>query len=277
MSPADRVPSLTLNDGRTIPQVGFGVFQVPPEETYDAVTLALDAGYRSIDTARIYRNEEAVGRAIADHDVDRADVVVTTKLWNTDQGHDSTLAQARRSLELLGLEQIDLYLIHWPAPAQDLYVPSWVALEELQADGLVRSIGVSNFTPTHLQRLLDEASVVPAVNQVELHPDFPQPELRAFHAEHGIVTEAWSPLAQGDVLGHPDLVAIAETHDATPAQVVLRWHVQLGTVVIPKSVTPERIRTNLDLFDLVLTDDEMATVGGLGSGKRRGPHPDEQG
>lgn len=277
MSPVDRVPSLTLNDGRTIPQVGFGVFQVPPEETYDAVTLALDAGYRSIDTARIYRNEEAVGRAIADHDVDRADVVVTTKLWNTDQGYDSTLAQARRSLELLGLEQIDLYLIHWPAPAQDLYVPSWVALEELQADGLVRSIGVSNFTPTHLQRLLDEASVVPAVNQVELHPDFPQPELRAFHAEHGIVTEAWSPLAQGDVLGHPDLVAVAEAHDVTPAQVVLRWHVQLGTVVIPKSVTPERIRTNLDLFDLVLTDDEMATVGGLGSGQRRGPHPDEQG
>ena len=277
MSPADRVPSLTLNDGRTIPQVGFGVFQVPPEQTYDAVTAALDAGYRSIDTARIYRNEEAVGRAIADHDVDRADVVVTTKLWNTDQGHDSTLAQARRSLELLGLEQIDLYLIHWPAPAQDLYVPSWVALEELQADGLVRSIGVSNFTQTHLQRLLDEASVVPAVNQVELHPDFPQPELRAFHAEHGIVTEAWSPLAQGDVLGHPDLVAVAEAHDVTPAQVVLRWHVQLGNVVIPKSVTPERIRTNLDLFDLVLTDDEMATVGGLGSGQRRGPHPDEQG
>jgi len=267
------VPNVTLNDGNTIPQIGFGVFQVPEEETYNAVTAALQAGYRSIDTAKAYGNEEGVGKAIADSGIAREELFVTTKLWNDDHGHDEALKAFDASLSKLGLDYLDLYLIHWPVPAQDRYVDTYKAFEQLRSEGRVRSIGVSNFTEAHLQRLLEETSVVPVLNQVELHPNFTQKELRAFHAEHNIVTEAWSPLAQGDLLNNAKLGAIAQAHGKTPAQVVLRWHMQLGNVAIPKSVTPERIAANIDVFDFELTGDEMVTIDTLGNGERRGPDP----
>ena len=267
------VPNVTLNDGNTIPQIGFGVFQVPEEETYNAVTAALQAGYRSIDTAKAYGNEEGVGKAIADSGIAREELFVTTKLWNDDHGHDEALKAFDTSLSKLGLDYLDLYLIHWPVPAQDRYVDTYKAFEQLRSEGRVRSIGVSNFTEAHLQRLLEETSVVPVLNQVELHPNFTQKELRAFHAEHNIVTEAWSPLAQGDLLNNAKLGTIAQTHGKTPAQVVLRWHMQLGNVAIPKSVTPERIAANIDVFDFELTGDEMVTIDTLGNGERRGPNP----
>jgi len=267
------VPNVTLNDGNTIPQIGFGVFQVPEEETYNAVTAALQAGYRSIDTAKAYGNEEGVGKAIADSGIAREELFVTTKLWNDDHGHDEALKAFDTSLSKLGLDYLDLYLIHWPVPAQDRYVDSYKAFEQLRSEGRVRSIGVSNFTEAHLQRLLAETSVVPVLNQVELHPNFTQKELRAFHAEHNIVTEAWSPLAQGDLLDNAKLGTIAQAHGKTPAQVVLRWHMQLGNVAIPKSVTPERIAANIDVFDFELTGDEMVTIDTLGNGERRGPDP----
>ncbi len=267
------VPNVTLNDGNTIPQIGFGVFQVPEEETYNAVTAALQAGYRSIDTAKAYGNEEGVGKAIADSGIAREELFVTTKLWNDDHGHDEALKAFDASLSKLGLDYLDLYLIHWPVPAQDRYVDTYKAFEQLRSEGRARSIGVSNFTEAHLQRLLEETSVVPVLNQVELHPNFTQKELRAFHAEHNIVTEAWSPLAQGDLLNNAKLGTIAQTHGKTPAQVVLRWHMQLGNVAIPKSVTPERIAANIDVFDFELTGDEMVTIDTLGNGERRGPNP----
>jgi 2,5-diketo-D-gluconate reductase A len=267
------VPNVTLNDGNTIPQIGFGVFQVPEEETYNAVTAALQAGYRSIDTAKAYGNEEGVGKAIADSGISREELFVTTKLWNEDHGHDEALKAFDTSLSKLGLDYLDLYLIHWPVPAQDRYVDTYKAFEQLRSEGRARSIGVSNFTEAHLQRLLEETSVVPVLNQVELHPNFTQKELRAFHAEHNIVTEAWSPLAQGDLLNNAKLGAIAQAHGKTPAQVVLRWHMQLGNVAIPKSVTPERIAANIDVFDFELTGDEMVTIDTLGNGERRGPDP----
>jgi len=267
------VPNVTLNDGNTIPQIGFGVFQVPEEETYNAVTAALQAGYRSIDTAKAYGNEEGVGKAIADSGIAREELFVTTKLWNEDHGHDEALKAFDTSLSKLGLDYLDLYLIHWPVPAQDRYVDTYKAFEQLRSEGRARSIGVSNFTEAHLQRLLEETSVVPVLNQVELHPNFTQKELRAFHAEHNIVTEAWSPLAQGDLLNNAKLGAIAQAHGKTPAQVVLRWHMQLGNVAIPKSVTPERIAANIDVFDFELTGDEMVTIDTLGNGERRGPDP----
>ncbi len=268
------VPNVTLNDGNTIPQIGFGVFQVPEEETYNAVTAALKAGYRSIDTAKAYGNEEGVGKAIADSGIGREELFVTTKLWNADHGHDEALKAFDTSLSQLGLDYLDLYLIHWPVPAQDRYVDTYKAFEQLRSEGRVRSIGVSNFTEAHLQRLFDETSVVPVLNQVELHPNFTQKDLRAFHAEHGIVTEAWSPLAQGDLLEDSQLSTIAQAHGKTPAQVVLRWHMQLGNVAIPKSVTPERIAANIDVFDFELTGDEMVTIDTLGNGERRGPDPE---
>ncbi len=268
------VPNVTLNDGNTIPQIGFGVFQVPEEETYNAVTAALQAGYRSIDTAKAYGNEEGVGKAIADSGIAREELFVTTKLWNEDHGHDEALKAFDTSLSKLGLDYLDLYLIHWPVPAQDRYVDTYKAFEQLRSEGRVRSIGVSNFTEAHLQRLLAETSVVPVLNQVELHPNFTQKELRAFHAEHNIVTEAWSPLAQGDLLDNAKLGTIAQAHSKTPAQVVLRWHMQLGNVAIPKSVTPERIAANIDVFDFELTGDEMVTIDTLGNGERRGPDPE---
>ncbi|MFB7470233.1 aldo/keto reductase [Kitasatospora sp. NPDC056184] len=269
------VPTVKLNNGVEIPQLGFGVFQVPDAETTAAVAAALQAGYRSIDTAAIYGNEAGVGRALAEGGVPREDLFVTTKLWNADQGYDETLRAFDASLAKLGLETVDLYLIHWPTPARDRYLDSWRAIERLAAEGRIRAAGVSNFQPAHLQRLLDSSELVPAVNQVELHPGLQQAELRAFHAEHGIATEAWSPLAQGAVLDDPAITAIAERTGKSPAQVVLRWHLQLGNIVIPKSVTPARIRQNLDVFDFELTGADMDAIAGTDRGLRTGPHPDQ--
>ncbi|MEV7674616.1 aldo/keto reductase [Streptomyces sp. NPDC088752] len=268
------VPSVALNDGTEIPQIGFGVFQVPDDETTTAVAHALDAGYRSVDTAAVYGNEAGVGRALAASGIARDELYVTTKLWNADQGYDATLRAFDDSLAELGLDHVDLYLIHWPAPARDLYVDTWRAIGTLVADGRVRTAGVSNFTPAHLERLLDSSDLVPAVNQIELHPGLQQRELRALHAAHGIATEAWSPLAQGAVLADPVITGIADRHGKSPAQVVLRWHLQLGNVVIPKSVTPARIRENLDVLDFALSPEEMEAVAGLDRGLRTGPDPD---
>lgn len=267
-------PTVTLNNGIEIPQLGYGVFQVPDPETAAAVTSALEAGYRSIDTAAIYGNEAGVGQALAASGIARDELFVTTKLWNADQGYDATLKAFDASLAKLGLDFVDLYLIHWPTPARDLYRESWRAIEKLAGEGRVRAAGVSNFQPAHLRRLLDGSSLVPAVNQIELHPGLQQRELRALHAELGIATEAWSPLAQGAVLGEPVLTSIAERYGKSPAQVVLRWHLQLGNVVIPKSVTPARIHENADVFDFALSDEEMTAIAGLDRGLRTGPHPD---
>ncbi|NUS24719.1 MAG: aldo/keto reductase [Streptomyces sp.] len=268
------IPTVTLNNGIEIPQLGFGVFQVPDPETAAAVTSALEAGYRSIDTAAIYGNEKGVGQALAASGIARDELFVTTKLWNADQGYDATLKAFDASLAELGLDYVDLYLIHWPTPARDLYRESWRAIEKLAGEGRVRAAGVSNFQPAHLRRLLDDSSLVPAVNQIELHPGLQQRELRDLHAESGIATEAWSPLAQGAVLSEPVLTSIAGRYGKSPAQVVLRWHLQLGNVVIPKSVTPARIRENADVFDFALTDEELTAIAGLDRGLRTGPDPD---
>ncbi|GAA2494849.1 aldo/keto reductase [Actinocorallia cavernae] len=269
------VPAVTLGNGVEIPQLGFGVFQVPDDETTAAVTAALETGYRSIDTAAIYGNEKGVGRALAASGLPRKDLFVTTKVWNADQGYDATLRAFDASLAALGLDHVDLYLIHWPAPARDLYRDSWRALERLAGEGRVRAAGVSNFQPGHLRRLLEDATLTPAVNQIELHPGLQQAELRAFHAEHAIATEAWSPLAQGAVLGEPVIGDLAARYGRSPAQIVIRWHLQLGNIVIPKSVTPARIRENFDVFGFTLTDEEMRALAALDRGLRTGPHPDE--
>ncbi|MEU6439497.1 aldo/keto reductase [Streptomyces sp. NPDC047046] len=259
-----------------MPQLGFGVWQVPDDEATTAVGLALDAGYRSIDTAAIYGNERGTGKAIAASGLAREELFVTTKLWNEEQGYDATLRAFDASLDKLGLDYVDLYLIHWPCPSKDLYVDTWRAFEKLLADGRTRAIGVSNFTPAHLARLIEETSAIPAVNQIELHPHLQQGESRAYHGEQGIATEAWSPLGQGKgLLEVPALVAIAQKHGRTPAQVVLRWHVQLGNVVIPKSVTPSRIKENIDVFSFELDEEDMAAIRALNEEHRLGGHPDE--
>jgi 2,5-diketo-D-gluconate reductase A len=270
----DRVPRVTLRPEVEIPQLGFGVFQVPPKETEEVVARALQAGYRHLDTAAAYRNEGAVGQAIHASGIPREEIFVTTKCWNDDHGHDKAKRAFKASLERLELEHVDLYLIHWPVPSHDLYVETWQAFIELQAEGLVRAIGVSNFQPAHLERIVEETGVVPAINQVELHPYFQQTGLRHEHDELGIVTEAWSPLGQGLELEDPAIVAIAEAHGKTPAQAIIRWHLQLGNVVIPKSVTPERIEENFAVFDFELTADEMERVRELDAGRRIGPDPD---
>lgn len=266
MSPdAVSPPKLTLNNGVRMPALGLGVFQVPDEQARTAVATALSSGYRSVDTAAAYFNEVGVGQGIADADLARDEVFVTTKLWNDDQGFESTLRAAEQSLRRLRLDYVDLYLIHWPCPARGLYVESWRALERLLSDGFARAIGVSNFEPEQLNRLAAEGSVPPAVNQIELHPSHQRPALRRYHEQHGILTEAWSPLGQGAALMQPTVANLASTHDRTPAQVVLRWHLQLGNAVIPKSVTPSRIAENLDVFGFELSPEEMATMATLNS------------
>jgi diketogulonate reductase-like aldo/keto reductase len=269
-----KVPFITLNNGVRMPQLGFGVWQVPDTEAAAAVSSALEAGYRSIDTAAIYENEKGTGQALAAAGLPREELFVTTKLWNSDQGYDATLRAFDASLDKLGLDYLDLYLIHWPTPGRGLYPDTWRAFEKLYADGRAKAIGVSNFPVAQLQHLLDSGSTVPAVNQIELHPNLPQDGLRAFHAAHGIATEAWSPLGQGKgLLGDPALAGLAAKHGRTPAQIVLRWHLQLGNVVIPKSVTPSRIRENLDVFGFELDADDLAAIGALDNGHRLGPDP----
>jgi 2,5-diketo-D-gluconate reductase A len=271
-----QVPSITLNNGVEMPQLGFGVWQVPDDEAAKTVATAIESGYRSIDTAAIYGNEEGTGKAVAASGVPREELFVTTKLWNTDQGYDSTMRTFDASLDKLGLDYVDLYLIHWPVPAKDAYVDTYKAFEKIHADGRARAIGVSNFLPEHLERLLGETSVVPVINQIELHPQLQQAESRAFHAQHGIATEAWSPLGQGKgLLEVPTVVAIARKHGRTPAQAVLRWHIQTGNVVIPKSVTPSRIAENIDVFGFELDADDLAAFAALDEGKRIGPNPGE--
>lgn len=269
------VPTLTLNDGRTIPQVGFGVFLVEPGETERIVSDALELGYRHIDTAAIYRNEEGVGRAIAASGIPRDELFITTKLWNADQGHDSALAAIDTSLEKLGLDHVDLYLIHWPTPKRDLYVASWNALEEIKASGKSTSIGVSNFLVEHLERLERESDTVPAVNQIELHPYHQRPAETAYGHDHGILTEAWGPLGQGKypLLELPEVTDAAAAHDRSPAQVVLRWHIQQGHIVFPKSNNRERIAENFALFDFELTDAEQARISALERAGRMGGDP----
>lgn len=268
-------PSLLLNSGVPIPQLGFGTFKIPPEQTRDLVLTALDIGYRHIDTAQMYRNERGVGDAVAASGLDRDDVFVTSKLNNAFHAHDDALAAFDRTLTELQLEHVDLFLIHWPLPAVDKYVEAWTALEEIYRSGRARAIGVSNFEPHHLRRLLDETTVVPAVNQIEVHPWLGNEDVRAVDAEHGIVTEAWSPLGRGAVLADPTVVRIAEEHRRTPAQVVLRWHIERGDVVFPKSVTPARIEENFRLFDFELSEADLADITTLDRGERVGSHPDE--
>jgi 2,5-diketo-D-gluconate reductase A len=270
-------PVVRMNDGHDIPQLGLGVYKVAEHVAAETVRVALEAGYRHVDTAALYRNEAEVGEGIRQAGIPRDELFVTTKVWNDRHGYDETLRAFDESLARLGLDRIDLYLIHWPAPRQDRYVETWHALERIAADGRATSIGVSNFEPHHLDRLLAESGVTPAVNQVELHPWLPQNELRAYDAAHGILTEAWSPLARGRVLGNPVLDRLAAKHGRTPAQVVLRWHLELGNVVIPKSVTPERIRENLDVFGFSLDADDLAEIAALESGERTGLHPDAHG
>ena len=269
------VPTIRLNNGVEIPQLGFGVYQVPPEDTADAVATALEIGYRHIDTAEMYGNEKGVGEAVARSGIDRGEVFVTSKLNNGFHRRDDALRAFDQSLADLGFEYLDLFLIHWPLPGIDIdYIETWKAMEEIYASGRCRAIGVSNFQAHHLRRLFSQAQVRPAVNQIEVHPYLTQEELRAFDADHEIVTEAWSPIAQGKVLGDPAIVAIAERLGRTPAQVVLRWHVQRGDVVFPKSVSRQRMQENFELFDFELGTDDMATLTGLDRGERTGPDPD---
>jgi len=266
-------PTISLNDGNVIPQLGFGVWQVPNEEAAKVVGTAISTGYRSIDTAAIYGNEIGVGKAIAASPVQRTELFITTKLWN-DQ-HANARGALNESLSRLGLDQVDLYLIHWPKPRQNAYLEAWKALVELKEEGRAKTVGVSNFTVSHLKRIIDATGVAPSVNQIELHPRFQQKELAAYHAEHGIITESWSPLGQGTLLENPTLKALAQKHGRTPAQVVIRWHLDRGYIVIPKSVTPSRIRENFDVFDFSLDADDLAKIAALDRKDGRiGPDPE---
>ncbi|MCV7013659.1 aldo/keto reductase [Mycolicibacterium madagascariense] len=270
------VPSIALNDGHSIPAIGLGVWQTPPGDTERAVGAALDAGYRHVDTAAAYGNEAEVGHALSaamTSGIARNDLYVVTKLWNSEQGYDTTLRAFDASMDKLGLDYLDLYLIHWPLPEVNAFVDTFRAFAHLRDQGRIRSIGVSNFEPEHLDVLIDETGIVPAVNQIELHPLLPQQELREVHARLGIATEAWSPLGQGSLLENPRVVAIGEHHGKTPAQILIRWHVQLGNIVIPKSVNPERIASNFDVFDFELSEQDLASIAELEDGTRLGPDP----
>lgn len=267
-------PLMTMNDGLTIPQVGLGVYKVPDADAADTVQVALESGYRHIDTAALYENEKGVGRGIVRAGLPREEIFVTTKVWNDQHGYDKTLRAFDKSLGKLGLDYVDLYLIHWPAPQQDRYVDTWRALETLRAGGLARSIGVSNFHAHHIDRVLAETEVTPAINQVELHPWLAQSAIRRYDADHGILTEAWSPLARGRAIGDPTLDAIGAKYGKSAAQVVIRWHLELGNVVIPKSATPARIVENFDVFDFTLDADDLSRIAALDSSERTGRDPD---
>lgn len=267
------IPTLELNDNNRIPQLGFGVFEVEPEATHDAVLHALQTGYRMIDTAAMYGNEAEVAEAIDSSGLERSEVFITTKVWNDDHGRDRTMRAFQRSLGRLSSEWVDLYLIHWPAPTQGRYVETWQAMCELRDEGRARSIGVSNFVPEHIERIIDATGVAPAVNQVELHPRLQQRELRAFHEEHSIVTESWSPLGRGALLDDPVVRELAAQTGRTPAQVLLRWNVQLGCVVIPRSVRAQRIKENGQIFDFELNHEQMEAIARLDREQRIGPDP----
>lgn len=271
------IPSLTLNDGHSIPQLGFGVFKVDPAKTERIVSDALEAGYRHIDTAAIYGNEEGVGRAIAASGLARDEIFLTTKLWNDRQAGNAPHAAIDESLAKLGVDAVDLYLVHWPAPANDNYVNAWEKLVEIRDAGKARSIGVSNHLPTHLEEIIAATGITPAVDQIELHPAYQQREVTSFAADHGILIEAWGPLGQGKypLFDEAPVVAAAAAHGKTPAQVVLRWHLQEGYIVFPKSNDPARLRENLDLFDFALSADEQAAITALERGGRVSVHPDE--
>lgn len=274
MADATDIPAINLCDGRTIPQLGFGVYQLPDDRAPEIVGAAIRAGFRSIDTAAIYENEAGVGQAVRASVVSRSDIFVTTKLWNDRQGYEATLRAFDESLVRLGLDDVDLYLIHWPCPDRGLFLETWKAFVRLQAEGRAKSIGVSNFEPDHLDRIITETGVVPAVNQIELHPRFQQKTLRAVHARYGIVTESWSPLGRGQALSDPILMGIAERHGRTPAQVVLRWQIQKGLVAIPKTATLSRIPENLDVFGFTLETDELTAIDTLDRPDgRMGPDP----
>jgi 2,5-diketo-D-gluconate reductase A len=277
MRPMSTVPNIELSDGHSIPQLGFGVFQIPPEETAEAVTRALETGYRHIDTAQMYGNEREVGEAVRASGLDRAEVFVTSKLSNASHRPDDAERSFEETLTALGSDYVDLFLIHWPLPTlyDGDFVSTWKTLEELHADGRARSIGVSNFEVEHLERLAAECDVVPAVNQIELHPYFQNEEVRRYGEERGIATQAWSPIAQGEVLDDPAIGEIAERVGRTPAQVVLRWHIQRGSIVFPKSTTPARIEENFALFDFELDADDVGRIDALDRGEsgRNGPHP----
>lgn len=267
---------VTLNNGLKMPQLGFGVWRVPNEQATEAVSTALEVGYRLIDTAMIYQNEEGVGKAIAQSQVPREEIFVTTKVWNGDHGYDSTLRAYDESLKRLGLDYIDLYLIHWPTPQYDQYVETYKAMERIYKEGRVKAIGVCNFHIEHLERLMAECEVTPVVNQVECHPYLTQTELKAFCKKHNIFVESWSPLEQGgEVLQDETIVKIAAAHGKTPAQVILRWHLQEGSIVIPKSVTPARIEENFRVFDFQLTSEEMEAIHKLNKNRRRGSDPND--
>jgi 2,5-diketo-D-gluconate reductase A len=274
-TPANIVPKITLNNGAEIPQLGFGVFQIDTDETKAATEAALEVGYRHIDTAQMYGNEKQVGEAVAASAIDRGDIFVTTKLNNDSHEPAAARAAFQRSLDALGFEYVDLFLIHWPMPAVLDFVDTWRALEEIYATGQAKSIGVSNFQPHHLRRLHGETTITPAVNQIEVHPYLTQDEVRAFGAEHGIVTEAWSPIAQGKVLDDPAIERIAKAVEKTPAQVVLRWHIQHGDVIFPKSVTRSRVQENFEIFDFELSEEDMSAISGLNRDERTGPDPDK--
>jgi diketogulonate reductase-like aldo/keto reductase len=270
-------PTLTLNNGVTIPQLGLGVWQAKDgEEVESAVRAALKCGYRLIDTAAVYGNEQGVGKAIAESGIPREELFITTKVWNADQGYENTLQAFDASLERLGLDYVDLYLIHWPVPAKDQYVDTWKALEQIYKDGRAKSIGVSNFKPHHLDKLLESAEIIPAVNQIELHPNLPQQETREACDKHGIIVESYSPLggSNSHLFDNQTLIDIGAKYDKTPAQVILRWHIQNNFVVIPKSVHAERIEQNFDIFDFELEDNDMAAIATLDNGKRYGSDPD---
>jgi 2,5-diketo-D-gluconate reductase A len=271
------VPDIMLNNGNAIPQFGFGVFQIEPDDTFDAVTTALQAGYRHIDTAEMYGNERQVGDAIAKSGVDRGEVFVTSKLSNACHRPDDARRAFDATLEAIGSDYIDLFLIHWPLPTRydGDYVSTWGTLEEFYRDGRARSVGVSNFQPRHLRRLHTDGEIPPAVNQIEVHPYFTQDGVRAFCGEHQITVEAWSPLAQGRVLGDPTIDEIARRTGKTPAQVVLRWHIERGDIVFPKSVTPQRIRENIDIFDFELSGEDVEAIAALNRNERTGPDPDK--
>ncbi|MBU1336135.1 MAG: aldo/keto reductase [Alphaproteobacteria bacterium] len=258
-----QVPNITLNDGKTIPQLGFGVWEIPNSSVAKTVVTAIEAGYRSIDTAQGYGNEEGVGQGIVDSGLPREELFITSKLRTKDQGYDATLKSFMGSLDRLGLDYLDLFLIHWPVPKHDRYSDTWKAFVQLQRDGRIRSIGVSNFLQDHLERIIGDSGVVPAVNQIELHPEFQQRDVRAFHSQHNIAIECYSPLGRGQVLGNDIIGRIAARHGTSPAQVIIRWHVQQGLIAIPKSVRPERIKANIDVFGFALDEDDMAAIATL--------------